>query len=230
MEENQIKLWHLEQFNVLKSLSMTDKMQLSKIACMMDFHKGDSISLPIEKQKQIFFLKKGHVRLNKSMESGDEILTDIIGPGEIFGWYIEPDAKNEVEVATALEECILCYLNIDVWNRFLNENAGFRLSVLKLIGIKLKRLTTKIQQLQFLTTGERLRKVIKDLADKHGRKIGLGYEIEIRLNLTHKDLAKLAGTSRQTVTTELIKMEDEGLISYDRRRILIRQYDKLSSH
>lgn len=155
------------------------------------------------------------------------MLTDVIGPGEIFGWYIEPDDKSEVEIATALENCVLCYLDIDTWNKFIEENAGFRLSVLKLIGIKFKRLSTKIQQLQFLTTGERIRKVIKYLADKHGRKIGLGFEIEMRLNLTHKDLAKLAGTSRQTATTELLKMEDEGLISYDRRRILVRQYDKL---
>lgn len=74
MEGNQNKLWHLEQFNILKSLSMSDKMQLSKMACMINFHKGDSIFLPAEKERQIYFLKKGYVRLNKTVESGDECL------------------------------------------------------------------------------------------------------------------------------------------------------------
>jgi CRP-like cAMP-binding protein len=45
--------------------------------------------------------------------------------------------------------------------------------------------------------------------------------------LTHKDIASLTGTSRQTVTTILNELKDKNIINFDRRRILVRDMDKL---
>ncbi|HEY4653495.1 MAG TPA: helix-turn-helix domain-containing protein, partial [Cyclobacteriaceae bacterium] len=45
--------------------------------------------------------------------------------------------------------------------------------------------------------------------------------------LTHKDIAALTGTSRQTVTTILNELKDRNLIYFDRRKILIRDLDRL---
>ena len=45
--------------------------------------------------------------------------------------------------------------------------------------------------------------------------------------LTHKDIAALTGNSRQTVTTILNEMKEQNLINFDRKRILIRDLEKL---
>jgi CRP/FNR family cyclic AMP-dependent transcriptional regulator len=45
--------------------------------------------------------------------------------------------------------------------------------------------------------------------------------------LTHKDIAALTGTSRQTVTTILNELKEKNIINFDRRRILVRDMDKL---
>jgi CRP-like cAMP-binding protein len=84
-----------------------------------------------------------------------------------------------------------------------------------------------MEELQFLDSSARVRKVLKDLAKRHGRKVGLGYKVELRLNLTHDDIAKLAGTSRQTVTTEFRRLEQKNALSYDRRRILVKKDTEL---
>jgi CRP-like cAMP-binding protein len=39
--------------------------------------------------------------------------------------------------------------------------------------------------------------------------------------LTHEDIARLTGTSRQTVTTLINKFTDEGLLTVDRQNITI---------
>lgn len=49
----------------------------------------------------------------------------------------------------------------------------------------------------------------------------------IQTKLTHKDIASLTGTSRQTVTTILNELKEANVINFDRKRILIRDLNKL---
>lgn len=58
-----------------------------------------------------------------------------------------------------------------------------------------------------------------------GKKVG--QETMIPTTLTHKDIASLTGTSRQTVTTILNELKEKNLINFDRKKILIRDLDKL---
>jgi len=66
---------------------------------------------------------------------------------------------------------------------------------------------------------------IKEMGEERGKKVG--FETLIKNYLTHQDIANLTGTSRQTVTTIMNKLRDQNLINFDRRRILIRDMDKL---
>jgi CRP-like cAMP-binding protein len=45
--------------------------------------------------------------------------------------------------------------------------------------------------------------------------------------LTHKDIAALTGTSRQTVTTILNELKEKNLINFDRKKILVRDLANL---
>jgi CRP-like cAMP-binding protein len=65
------------------------------------------------------------------------------------------------------------------------------------------------------------------LADDHGTKLANQTEMVVKLRLKHEDIAKLTATTRQSVTSELNNLEKNGVISYDRKRILIRDYAAL---
>ena len=64
------------------------------------------------------------------------------------------------------------------------------------------------------------------MALRRGERVG--YETVVRKFLTHQEIANLTATSRQTVTTVLNDLRNKGLIKFDRRRLLIRDKDKLS--
>jgi CRP-like cAMP-binding protein len=69
---------------------------------------------------------------------------------------------------------------------------------------------------------------IKEMAEEHGRTIaGDENQREVKLGLTHEDIAKLTAIKRQTVTTQLNKLKNSGLIKYDRKRIYILDLDRL---
>jgi CRP-like cAMP-binding protein len=84
----------------------------------------------------------------------------------------------------------------------------------------------RIESLVFKDARTRIVDFIRDMAEERGQKVG--FETMIKNHLTHKDIASLTGTSRQTVTTVLNELREENIINFDRRRILIRDMDKLA--
>ena len=60
---------------------------------------------------------------------------------------------------------------------------------------------------------------IRELAEEKGE--GEGPDYNINHFLTHKDMADLIGTTRQTVTTLLNELKTEGIIDFSRRSIYV---------
>lgn len=223
-----VKLWHIDQFQILKELSMKEKMNLQELMCMTECKKGEEVYLPSDNLQEIYFLKKGHIKLSKLYEDGNEQILEIIGKGELFGKYMPEDTLDySNEKAVALDDCVLCYLDVEKWNEFIRRKPEFSLNVFKIIGLKFRKLESRLEDLQFKNSERRVATVIHNLAEKFGRKIGLGFEIEIKLHLTHQELSKLSGTARQTVTTYLRQLEKAEILSYNRRRILIKDIEQL---
>ena len=79
----------------------------------------------------------------------------------------------------------------------------------------------------FKTAPERIRGFIKEMADEHGKTLVNGTEIVVKLKLKPEDIAKLTATTRQSVTTELNNLEKKGVIIFDRKRILVKNYSEL---
>jgi len=104
-----------------------------------------------------------------------------------------------------------------------NKELSFRL--LKLVGLRLMRLERKLELLVFKDARTRVVEFLKDAASWKGKKVG--FETMIPTKLTHKDIAALTGTSRQTVTTILNELKEQNLIYFDRRKILIRDLANL---
>lgn len=63
------------------------------------------------------------------------------------------------------------------------------------------------------------------MIEKKGQRIG--YEWVVRNFITHQEIANLTATSRQSVTTLLNELRNDGILTFDRKRLLIRDFDRL---
>jgi CRP-like cAMP-binding protein len=221
------KLWYFNGFNMLSVLSDEEKMQISKMVIDKETSKKEIVHFSDDSADKIYFLKKGKVKISKYSEQDKEMILSILGPGEIFGETGVTGQKAYGSVAEVLEDAVICSLSIHQLEGMLKKNPAFNFSVTKFIGLRYLKVQSRLESLVFKTAPERIRGFIKEMADEHGKTLINGTEIVVKLKLKHEDIAKLTATTRQSVTTELNNLEKKGVILFDRKRILVKNYSEL---
>ena len=72
------KLWHLENFNLFKTLSAYEKVKMSTKVKHSMMKKNEYIYFPEDPSSSLFFLKKGRVKIGSYSENGKQkFLEDI---------------------------------------------------------------------------------------------------------------------------------------------------------
>ena len=87
-------------------------------------------------------------------------------------------------------------------------------------------MSDSVKNLLFLSNRERLTHLLLELAEQYGAPAADG--IRLRIQLSHQDLANVIGSTRETVTVVLGELQQEGLITIGRRRIVITAIQKLA--
>ena len=219
------QFWFLEKIN-LKSLFCPTK--LGAAAAEVEhriFPKGQYIFLPGEYADKIFLLEEGRIKIGSYNESGKEIALAIIDPGEVFGELPLAGVQNRRHFAMAMEDTTCCVLTVDMMKGLMRQHSGLSFFLMKVIGSRMLDMEQRLQSLVFKDSRTRIIEFLVDLAMKKGHR--MGYEHVVRKFITHQDIANLTATSRQTVTTVLNELEKNKLITYNRRRLLIRDLDAL---
>ena len=221
------KFWYLENFNIFKDLNNESLQELSRITSMQDIPKNQPIYFPQEPSNSIFFLKKGRVKLTRASNDGKEMILTLVNKGEVFGEMAYFDEAERNDFATALDDCLVCAINKNEFKEFVDRNPELNLRITKLIGLKLKKYSERIEELVFKDAEQRLVSFLLRLADENGKQIG--DEIFVKPFLKHQDIAELTATSRQTVNSILTDLREKKVINFDRKKLIIYNREKLTS-
>jgi CRP/FNR family transcriptional regulator, cyclic AMP receptor protein len=222
------KLWYLENFNLFKGLDEENKMELHRITTMRELGKNEPIYFANEPSNAIFFLKTGRVKIVKYTSDGKENIITIISPGEVFGEMAYLDDEPRTDYAVTIESSLMCAINKNDLEKFIEKNPSLNLKMTKLIGLKLKNFSERIEDLVFKDANQRVVSFLIRSAEKSGKKVG--DQIFVKPFLKHQDIAELTACSRQTVNYILIELRDKGLISFDRKKLIIIELDNLKKH
>lgn len=170
---------------------------------------------------QVYFLKGGVVRLWVLGPDGRELSLQYLKAGASFGALDggEPSEEATGEGAEVVEEALICQMDAQAFAAFAQRCPELSWRVSKLLGWRLKRLQVRLHQLLFLGLAERLLVVLRDLAEEHGEAHPLGRSIPLRL--THKDLARLAGATRESSTVALAQLVKQGQVAWEGKRIVL---------
>jgi len=191
------------------------------------FKKGAYIYLQDESADKIYFINEGRVKIGSFAESGKEITKAILSKGEIFGELSLIGEQKRREFAIAMEDTNICGVKVEEMKKLMKSHGTLNVFMMRIMGSRVLEMEQRLESLVFKDSRTRIIEFIKDLAEKKGQRVG--YEMLIRKFMTHQEIANLTATSRQTVTTILNELRNKNILTFNRRRLLIRDMDKLGA-
>ena len=206
------KYWFLEGFDLFKKLGRFNMMRICEILEMDNFNKGAIISLKHKQEKSVFFLKKGTVKI---VNNSNNTVKYIVKRGNVFGELALYDKETaSEEVAYALEDCIVCYIAPEKMEELMEKHKSLKNGVLKVYGLRIKKLERRLYDLLYKDSATRIQEFIFDYLEELGEEDKTGRFVAKNL-LSHKEIANLTNTSRQTVNNVLSTLRKKGTINYD---------------
>jgi len=225
MDQNS-SIWYLEKVDLYEMLCPHKFAEFKDRHTFNKFEKGEFIYLNDEPSTHIFMIAKGRVKIGSYSDDGKEIIKAILSEGEIFGELSLTGEETRGDFAQAMDsETTVCPMPLEDMQQLLLDNKNLSLKIFKIIGLRMKKLERRLESLVFKDARSRIIDFLYEMGVERGQKVG--FEMMIKNHLTHKDIANLTGTSRQTVTTILNELKEKNLINFNRRQILIRDMEKL---
>ncbi len=224
---NNQSLWFLENIDVTgifcpNKLGAAVETHLQKV-----FKKGEYIYLQEDSSDKIYFLMEGRVKIGHHDNGGKEITKAILGKGEVFGELALLDTGNRRDFAIAMEETTACVISREEMRGLMREHNGLSMFLMKIMGSRVLEMEKRLESLVFKDSRTRIVEFLQELARKKGQRVG--YEVVVRKFITHQEIANLTATSRQTVTTVLNELRSKNILTFNRRRLLIRDMDRLTA-
>jgi CRP/FNR family cyclic AMP-dependent transcriptional regulator len=200
--------------------SLTDKeMQaLAARATRKRFETDEQLFAEGDPCSGLYLVAAGKVRIFKLSPSGREQILAVEGPGSSFAELPVFDGGNYPAAASALEDTEVLFISRKDFQNFCREHPDVGLKVIAVVGSRLRRLVGIIEELSFTTVRQRLIALILRLAQASSTRSKEGVHVE--LTKSHQDLAAELGTVRELVSRNLGRLQAEGFLDVEGRKIV----------
>lgn len=226
--QREIKYWYLKNYDLFNNLAKDQINELCHTSRFIRLKKGQTIYFANEDQRRMYLLINGKIKISEIDGMGNEMIKDIVLTGDLFGDIpVNRFAVTQEYAEVLSSEVILCTFNMQEFEKLLHRYPVLGLSFSKKMGEKFRRLEQRYANLVFKDVKARLKDFLFDWAQKEGKPAEDG--TAIRNYLTHQEIASLISSSRQTVTTLINELRDEGLIDYSRSKIVIKDVQQLAA-
>ena len=128
--------------------------------------------------------------------------------------------------ACTLERVKVRVMKVSELQKKIRQHHSLHLELMRLVGQRLLATEHRLESMVFKNSRSRIIEYLHQLGLKQGQRVG--YEILVRKFFTHQEIANLTATSRQTVTTILNELRNDNIITFNRKRLLIRDMELLA--
>lgn len=192
----------------------------------VQYKKGDVILGSSESQYDIFYIKKGEVRVYTLNKEGKEVNLMIAKPGSYLPMmlYLAKrenkyfyEALSNLEVYKAPPEDVLS---------FISNNPDVLMELCVRFSSALCGLIDRVEGLTLGNAYYKITSLLNYLSKKF--RLAHGNSVTVSLQLTQNDISNWFGLNRETVTRQIKILKKKGIISYNGRLLIINDMNKLS--
>ncbi len=222
------KFRRLRRSALLDCLSDADLRTLGRFCEIREMARGATVYRAGDPAHSVYLLEAGSVKLSRVARNDKEVNLAVLGEADLFGELALGAEQLCCDTVCVVEDAVVCGFRCPDLELFLGKQPELALRMTKLIGARLKRVESRIQDILFKDVRTRLAHTMARLANKFGEKVPEGTRISMRL--TQTDLAHLIGSTRETTSTIFNEFRREGLIGSDGRYIIVHDIDVLRAY
>jgi CRP/FNR family cyclic AMP-dependent transcriptional regulator len=213
----------LKNAPIFEELEERDFGKISACGVKKDYKKGEVILMEEESGSALFVIVNGEVKVVRVGDDGREVILGILGPSDIFGEMALLDGEVRSASVIALDNAELFMIHRKDFLALLHEHPSIAISLLKHLTQRLRRADAMIKSLSLKDAYHRVGYVLLQFADERGR-IKQG-RVEVDNLPVQQEIANMAGTTRETVSRTLSKMEKLKLVAVNGNTVIIQDYD-----
>ncbi len=210
----------LRGFDIFQHITDEEYQELDLVHNYLEAANGEYIYFPHQNRNKLYFAKDGFIKLGYIDEAGNEVIKEIIQKGEVFGQLTLEKNNDQDEFAQAYKSDVsLCAFTMQDFLRLLQRKPEMAIAFSFHLGNKLRKVENRLLNILNKDVKSRLVQLLLQLAADNNSIVDNTASID--KFLTHDDIAKLIGSSRQTVTTTLNQFEKQELITISKKHIII---------
>ncbi|MBM4761950.1 Crp/Fnr family transcriptional regulator [Bacillus sp. B15-48] len=195
---------------------------------IVKFEKGTFLFQEGQVATEMYVLLSGKIQISKMNPEGKELYlrlcthNDIVGELTLF--TMDP---RYLFNAKAIENGEAAAINIEDLEKILFNNSQLSYQFMRWMNDHFRKTMTKFRDLVLNGKKGALYSTLIRLCNSYGVHRSNG--IYINVSLTNQDLANYCGTARESVSRMLGELRDEGIISIDRKKIIVHDLNYLKT-
>ncbi len=184
------------------------------------YPRGAVLFVEGESPRGLFVLCSGQAKLTANSPEGHALTLRTAEPGEVLGLSSVISDSPYLATAETLSACQVGFIPRLEFLRFLRSNPDVALRVAKHLSMELHQAWNQSRMVALAPdTHAKLAQFLIDQAQKRGQPDADG--LHIALNMTHEEIAKHIGASRESVSRILKELRNRGVIRVNGGSIII---------
>jgi CRP-like cAMP-binding protein len=209
----------LARVPTFEALGPGELAHVAEVVVPRGYEPGQVVFREGDQSDTCYVVKSGHARAIREHADGRTITLANFGSGDIFGelaMFEDENRSATVETLDAVEAVAI--LGADM-RRLMREHPGIAVGVVVSLGRRLRAANARIASQSFQTVQSRVATVLTQLVAE-AQEEGAG-EREVLVVATQADVAKLAGSSRESASRFLAVLERAGVIEQGRGKLTV---------
>lgn len=227
----------LAQVPIFENLTRDQLQPLGEKMRVRKYQRGEVVFHQDDAGDRIHIIVRGRVRISIDSEDGREKDVALLNPGDCFGEMALLDGSNRSANATAVDDIETLVLLRDDFIEFAGQYPQVAAQTTSLLTNRLRNANQMMGDLAFLDVPTRVAKQLLELAENQSSSGLLGAAPAgppagstggpIEIPIGQDELARLVGSTRETVSRALTSYRRMGLLTTSHRRITITDLDAL---
>lgn len=222
------KIEALRQTELFRNLDDAALGALASRAVEKKLERDEVLFVAGEPAEGLYVIVDGSVRAFRTGQDGREQVIHVEKAVTTIAELPVFDDGNYPSTVAAEEPTLVLFLRKNDIKSLSMKHPQLALSAAKLLAGRLRRCAELVETLSLREVGQRVAKLLLEEALSRGVKTSGG--IKFKQTLTHNQLAARIGTVREVVTRAITRLQSQGLVDIEGRKVTIPDTDALRSY